>query len=806
MKFTLSWLKEHLETAASLDEICETLTVIGLEVEGVDDPSKRFAAFVVGEVLEAKPHPDADKLQVLKVDNGQEVLQVVCGAPNARAGMKGAFAPAGTYVPGLDVTLKKAKIRGVESNGMMCSERELELSTEHTGIIDLQTQAKPGTPFAAAAGLDDPMIEIAITPNRPDALGVRGIARDLAAAGLGKLKPDPLKPVKGEGACEPRIELRFPADNARMCPVFAGRLVTGVKNGPSPDWLQRRLKAVGLRPINALVDVTNYISFDRGRPLHVYDADKLQGVIHARPGKAGESFLALDGETYQVDARMCVIADEGGVLGLGGIMGGETTGCTEATTSVFIESAYFDPITTATTGRALQLMSDARYRFERGVDPQFVVGGLELATRMILDLCGGRPSELEVAGEMPKRGLWIEFAAEERFERLIGKKVPARDIAAILKGLGFKVETKGKKLVAEVPEWRPDIHGPVDLIEEAVRIIGVDKVEPVPLPRLSGVSKPVLTERQARVRRARRVLAGRGMVEAVTWSFITRREAELFGGGAPALELANPISADLSNMRPGLLPGLLAAVKRNQARGFADSALFEVGQAYRGDAPEDQYIAASGVRAGSNGLSGGGRHWTAKARGVDLYDVKADVMDLLAQLGLDPAKLQVAREAPQWYHPGHAGVVKLGPKVVLAQFGEIHPAYLEKLDLTGPIAAFELFIDAVPPARRKATRTKPALELTDLQPVRRDFAFLVAHETAAGDVVKAALNADKELIEAVNVFDSFEGGSLPAGKRSLAIEVTLQPRRETLTDKDIEAVAERIVKAVAKATGGEIRG
>lgn len=803
MKFTLNWLKEHLETKASLEEICETLTVTGLEVEGVDDPAETFAPYVIGEVLEAEKHPDADKLQVLKVDVGDGVVQVVCGAPNARKGLKGAFAPVGTYVSGIDMTLKKVKIRGVESLGMMCSERELELSDAHDGIIDLETDAKPGTPYAQVAGLDDPVIEIAITPNRPDALGVRGIARDLAAAGLGKLKKDPLEKVKGDKACPVKIEL----DNTDMCPVFAGRLISGVKNGPSPDWLQQRLKAVDLRPINALVDMTNYISMDRGRPLHVYDADKLKGKIRARAGQSGEEFLALDGETYKVDERMCVIADENGVLGLGGIMGGEDTGCTEQTVNVFIESAWFDAIKTAMTGRRLNVMSDARYRFERGVDPLFVEDGLELATQMVLELCGGSPSKIEVAGKAPVRNLTIELEAKKQFKRLTGASLSEKKIENILEDLGFKVNAKGDGMKVKVPEWRPDVHGAADLVEEVVRIYGVDNVETTPLPRLSGVATPVLTVRQKRVSRARRLLAGRGFVEAVTWSFIPRSEATLFGGGSDALELANPISTDMSSMRPNLVPGLLSAIKRNRSRSIADAALFEVGQAYRGDRPEDQYVSATGFRFGQNGMTGSGRHWSGATENVGLFEAKADCMALLCQLGVDIKRVQVSRDAPEWYHPGRSGVIRLGPKIILAYFGEIHPGFLSKLGVSGAVAGFELFIDDLPvPKRKNTSHTRSALNITDLHPVKRDFAFLVDADTPAGDVVRAALSADKKLVEIVNVFDSFEGKSLGSDKKSLAIEVIMQPRSETLTDKQIEVVSDKVIAAVVKATGGEIRG
>ncbi|MCG8563411.1 MAG: phenylalanine--tRNA ligase subunit beta, partial [Hyphomicrobiales bacterium] len=610
MKFTLSWLKDHLDTDATAPEIADALTHAGLEVEGLANPAETLEPFVVANVLEARAHPNADRLRVCRVDfGGGEPVQVVCGAPNARTGMKGVFAPAGSYVPGIDLKLKKAKIRGVESNGMLCSERELEISDEHEGIIDLPADTQVGSPAAAALGLDDPVIEIEITPNRPDCLGVRGVARDLVAAGFGTLKADPVKPIEGAEANPVAIELRFADGTADACPAFSGRLVTGLSNGPSPAWLQQRLKAIGLRPINTLVDITNYITYDRGRPLHVFDADKLQGGIHARLGEKGESVPALDGNTYEVDGEMCVIADDSGVLGLGGIIGGESTGCTEATTSVFIESAYFDPIRTAKTGRRLNIISDARYRFERGVDPAYMVPGLEQATRMVLDLCGGSPSEVTVAGTVPDAERIIDFDISE-VKRLTGVELAEAEIKKILTDLGFWLSGNGPVYKVAVPSWRPDAGQAADLVEEVVRIVGVDRVPLAPMTRANGVARPVLTEGQKRVRQTKRILAGRGLVEAVTWSFIPREQAELFGGGDDALELVNPMSSELSTMRPSLLASLLTAAQRNLDRGIPDGALFEVGQAYRGDRPEDQFVAASGVRLGTSHLAGAGRHWS----------------------------------------------------------------------------------------------------------------------------------------------------------------------------------------------------
>lgn len=809
MKFTLSWLKDHLETGASLEEISSTLSAIGLEVEGIDNPVERLGEFRIARVLEAKPHPNADRLQVLQVEvaPGEPPVEVVCGAPNARAGMLGVFAPIGTYIPGSGITLEKRPVRGVVSNGMMCSAAELQLSDEAEGIIEVSEEFadKVGTPYVSALGLDDPVIDVSLTPNRPDCTGVRGIARDLAAAGLGKLKPEPkLGPVERDFDCPIVIKLEFAEHDASACPVFAGRYIRNVSNGPSPAWLQNRLNAVGLRPINALVDVTNYISYDRGRPLHVYDADKLTGAIRARLGRSGESFLGLDGKTYAVDETMCVIADDSGPLGLGGIMGGESTGCTEATRNVLIESAWFDPLRTAATGRKTGLVTDARYRFERGVDPASVLPGLDLATDMILKLAGGEPSRANVAGKPPIPDLTISFDTS-RVAKLTGLQLSDDAIRTTLESLGCTVTGKAGKLDVKVPSWRPDIHGPADLVEEVVRIAGIDTVPSTPLPRTHGVARPALTAPQVRVRRARRALAARGLVEAITWSFISREEAQAFGG-EDAIRLANPISMEMSVMRPSLLPGLLAALQRNRNRGIPDLALFELGNIYRGVKPEDQLMVAAGVRAGTAHLTGGGRHWDGVAEPVGMFDAKADVVAVLSGLGLDPSKVQITRDAPAWFHPGRSGTLRLGPKVVLAYFGEFHPRVLKQLDVDAPLAGFELFLDQLPPEKKRAP-ARPPLALSDLMPVRRDFAFVLDAGVAAGDVIRAAQGADRKLISSVNVFDVFEGGNLAAaGKKSIAIEVTLQPVDATLTDKEIETVAEKVIAAVTKATGGEIRG
>jgi phenylalanyl-tRNA synthetase beta chain len=807
MKFTLSWLKDHLETDAPVETLADKLSAMGLEVESIDDPGKTLAPFTIAKVLKAKPHPNADRLRVCQVDTGRGVVEVVCGAPNAKSGMIGVFAPIGTYIPGTGITLEAKPVRGVVSAGMLVSERELELSDNHEGIIELDAAFtdKLGQRYADVLGLTDPVLDVKLTPNRPDCTGVRGIARDLAAAGLGKLKAErKLTGVEGDYDCPIDIKLEFPKEAADACPCFAGRYIRGVKNGPGPAWMQQRLKAVGLRPINGLVDVTNYMSLDRGRPLHVYDADKLDGAIRARLGRKGESFLALDGKTYEVDGTMCVIADTRAVLGFGGIMGGEETGTTTETRNVLIECAYFDPLRTAATGRKAGIVSDARYRFERGVDPGYILPGLDLGTALMLEVAGGEPSRRKVAGAPPAPKTVVSFAFSH-VEKLAGIKLPEKQMRGTLEALGFSIDGKGATVKVKAPSWRPDIHGPADLVEEIVRIAGLDKVPAAPMPRVSGVAKPVLTETQKRVRHVRRVLAGRGLVEAITWSFIPAAEAKAFGGGLPALQLENPISSEMTTMRPSLLPGLLAAVQRNRNRGAADVGLFEVGQAYRGDAPEDQLIAASGVRAGASALTGAGRHWSGAAPEAGLFEAKADVVALLAALGFDAAKAQVVREAPAWFHPGRSAALKLGPKVTLAHFGEVHPATLATMDVAGPVAAFEVFVEAIPAQKRKSL-AKPALEAADLLPVRRDFAFVLDAAVPAGDVVRAAMGADKKLIAGVNVFDVFEGQALGPGKRSLALEVTLQPRDRTLTDPEIEAVAQRIVAEVRKATGGQIRG
>ncbi|TIX03954.1 MAG: phenylalanine--tRNA ligase subunit beta, partial [Mesorhizobium sp.] len=688
MKLTLSWLKDHLETDASLAEIVERLTSIGLEVEHVDDRSS-LKPFVIAKVLTAVQHPDADRLRVLTVDtgDGKAPVQVVCGAPNARAGLIGAFAAPGTYIPGIDVTLAVGKIRGVESHGMMCSERELELSEEHDGIIDLPADAPVGTSYAAYAHLDDPVIEINLTPNRPDATSVYGIARDLAASGLGRLVGGAIKPHAGDGMCPVKVKIEAP----ELCPGFALRLVRGVKNGPSPKWLQQRLIAIGLRPISALVDITNYVTFDRGRPLHVFDANKVAGNLTVRRARDGEKVLALDGREYTLTPDMCVIADEDGVESIAGIMGGEHSGCDENTTDVLIESALWDPIITARTGRTLGIISDARYRFERGVDPEFMVPGVELATKLVLDFCGGTPTETEVVGYAGHVEKIVSFPLSE-VKRLTGIEVPRDGSLAILSRLGFKPEGVGDVINVAVPSWRPDVDGKADLVEEVMRIHGVDNIAPQPLGAHDAVNAKILTVLQVRTRAAKRALAVRGMMEAVTWSFIPAKHAELFGGDQTALKLANPIAADMSDMRPSLLPGLIAAAQRNADKGIGDVALFEVSGTYEGDAADQQRRVAAGVRRGTAKLDGSGRHWAGNAGSVGVFDAKADAIAALEACGAPVERLQIEAGGPAWYHPGRSGTIKLGPKVILGTFGEFHPKTLEGLDVSGPLCGFEVFV------------------------------------------------------------------------------------------------------------------
>ena len=798
MKFTLSWLKDHLETTASVDEIAEALTDLGLEVEEISNPAARLSEFTIGKVVKAEKHPDADRLRVCQVETGEGEKQIICGAPNAREGITVVIAKPGVYVPGIDTTIGVGKIRGIESFGMMCSEREMELSEEHDGIIELPS-GEVGQSFADWLAANDPakvdpVIEIAITPNRPDALGVRGIALDLAARGIGTMKPAPEAHVEGQFPCP--IDVTIDDDTRESgCHVFAGRLIRNVKNGPSPEWLQDRLRAIGLRPISALVDITNFFTHDRNRPLHVFDADKVKGNLRIHRAKGGETLEGLDEKTYTFSEGQVVISDDEGVESIAGIMGGLATGCTEETTNVFLEAAVWDHIQIAHTGRALKINSDARYRNERGIDPEFNMQGHELATQMILDLCGGEPSEVVVAGEVPdvSRAYRLDPA---RVQSLVGMDIPESDQRQTLTRLGFRLEGN----MAHVPSWRPDVMGEADLVEEVARVASLTKLEGKPMRRMSaGVPKPILSPIQKREQIARRTCAALGYNECVTYSFIDKAAAELFGGGTDAEMLANPISSEMSHMRPALLPGLLQAAARNQARGIMDMAIFEVGQAFHGGEPDEQHLLATGILVGRTGP----KDVHGQSRAVDLYDAKADAEAVLSAIGA-PAKVQILRGAREWWHPGRHGKICLGPKKVLGIFGELHPKVLREMDVKGPVVGFTIWPAEVP-LPRKAGANRGALEVSGLQAVERDFAFVVDAQVEALNLVNAAAGADKALIDDVRVFDEFIGGSLGEGKKSLAITVRLQPTDSTLKDADIEAVSQKIVEKVEKATGGVLR-
>jgi phenylalanyl-tRNA synthetase beta chain len=796
MKFSLTWLKDYLETTATVSEICDALNAIGLEVEGVEDPADKLAGFRIAHVLTAARHPDADKLQVLTVDTGEgDPLQVVCGAPNARAGMKGVLGLPGAVVPANGMVLRKSAIRGVESNGMMCSVRELELGEDHDGIIELPDDAPVGTAFADYHG-SDPVIEVAVTPNRPDCMGVYGIARDLAAKGLGTLKPIAMPAFSAAGACP--VEIR--TDDPKGCPAFYGRVITGVANGVSPDWLQARLKSAGQRPISLLVDLTNYLMLGFGRPAHVYDLAKLSGAVVARRAKDGEEVLALNEKTYTLDSEMVVIADDVQVHDIAGIMGGEHSGVSESTTDVLLEIAYFDPPRIGATGRKLGLASDARTRFERGVDPEFLDDGLDLLTGLIVDLAGGTPSEVVRAGSPPSTAKVVAFDPGLTL-RLGGVEVAEAEQRRILESLGFAI---GEGWQVTCPLRRHDIEGPADLVEEVVRIHGLDKVASVALPRTEGVARPTATPQQKLERALRRAAAASGLNEAVTWSFLPEWAAQHFAAEGQALwVLANPISEDLKAMRPALLPGLLMAAKRNADRGAASSRLFEIGRRYfrSGNGLSDEKPTIGIVLAGEKAQRG----WqTGKAKAFDAYDAKALALELLEAAGAPVANLMVMGEAGAQFHPGQSATLRLGPKVVLARFGMVHPATLKAFDMDGPVAAVELFLDAIP-AKKGAAFARPGFTPPALQAVTRDFAFLVPASLAAGDLVRAVQSADKAAITAVRVFDVFAGQGVPEGKKSIAVEVTLQPGEASFKDAELKAIAEKIVAAAAKLSG-ELRG
>ncbi len=794
MKFSLSWLKEHLKTEATIDQVAAAMTMAGLEVEDIHDPSKALNPFSVAKVIEAAKHPNADKLQVLQVDTIDGRKEIVCGAPNARAGMTTIYAPIGAYVPGLGVTLVEKPVRGVVSNGMMCSAAELELPGGHDGILDLSDDLEVGTPAAAVFGAE-PVIDFEVTPNRPDWLGVAGIARDLAATGLGAFEDKAVVPVKGTFASPVTVKA-----DGEACVQFSGRIIRGVRNGPSPQWLQDRLTSIGLRPISALVDITNFLSFDRARPLHVYDVKKLSGTVLTAglPAEASD-FVALDGKTYTVTPDMCAIMDASGVIGLGGVMGGETTGVSDDTTDVFLESAWFDPIRTAQTGRTTTITSDAQYRFARGVDPEFVVPGLELATQLILDICGGEASEIVVDGTALPRRANVQFDPAY-VGQLTGLHVPSDEIKRILRALGFSLDAQGSGYDVKVPSWRRDIDGKADLVEEVARIHGFNAIPATPLPIVTPRPGGVLTAPQAKARTARRALAALGYSEAVTWSFMRQDWAKLFGGGNDALVLANPIASELNCMRPSPLPNLLEAAGRNAARGLTGAQLFEIGPIYQGLEPGDQKPVIAAIRAPDKS-----RSWQA-AHEDTLFALKGDLMSLLESVGAPVASLQLVQgsNAAHW-HPGRSARLQLGPKQVVAEFGELHPAVLKALDLDGAYVGFEIRIDNLPAPKSKGGKSKGALSLSPFMALTRDFAFLVAEDTAAGDVVRAVKGADKALIADAQVFDVYRGQGVPDGQKSLAIEVTIQPVDKTLTEPEIEAVGGKIVAAAQKA-GATLRG
>jgi phenylalanyl-tRNA synthetase beta chain len=799
MKFTLSWLKDHLETEAPIDDILYALTDLGLEVEGVEDRGAKLADFTIGKIMSAEKHPDADRLRVCQVDTDEGMKQIICGAPNAREGITVVVAKPGVYVPGLDITIGVGKIRGIESFGMMASESEMELSDEHDGIIELDN-GEVGQSFVDWLAANDPakvdpVIEIAITPNRPDALGVRGIARDLAARGLGRLKP--AQEVHYDGTFSCPLSVSIDDDTLDQCPVFFGRVIRGVKNGPSPEWLQDRLRAIGLRPISFLVDVTNFFTFDQNRPLHVFDADKIAGnALRIHKAKGGETITGLDDKEYTLVDGMTVISDDNGIESIGGIMGGAASGCTEETVNVFVEAAYFDPVRTAYTGRALKINSDARYRFERGIDPEFTPQGVELATQMIMEHAGGEASDVVIAGAIPDVARAYKLDAA-RVQSLVGMEIPESTQRQTLTALGFKLEGD----MAHVPSWRPDVQGEADLVEEVARIASLTKLQGRPLPRLTdGVPKPVMTPIQRRLVAARRTAAALGYNECVSYSFIDQASATLFGGGTDVTMLENPISADMSHMRPALLPALLQAAARNQARGFADMALFEVGTVFDGGEPGEEHLQVSGLLIGRTGP----KDVHGASRDVDVFDAKADAEAVLAAIGA-PAKVQINRGAPEWWHPGRHGMICLGPKKVMGVFGEVHPRILAAMNVKGPAMAFTIYPEQIP-LPRKSGASRGAMDISDLQAVERDFAFVVDSDVDALALVNAAAGADKALIDGVRVFDEFIGGSLGEGKKSLAITVRLQPRDGNLKDKDIEALSAKVIEKVTKATGGVLRG
>ena len=796
MKFTLSWLKTYLDTDADLKTISETLTAIGLEVEEISDPTEDLKPFVIARIEKAEQHPNADKLRVCTVNNGTETVQVVCGAPNAVTGLVGAFAPSGCTIPTNGLKLKPSVIRGVESNGMMCSERELGLGDDHDGIIDLPKDAPIGESFAEYIDANDPVIEIAITPNHQDALGVYGIARDLAAAGLGTLKPADTSKV--EGKFESPIKVKI--ENEDACRVFAGRYIRNVKNGPSPEWMQKRLRSLGMKPISALVDITNFMTMDYARPLHVFDADNIKGDLTVRLSRSGEKLVALDDKEYTFNDEMCIIADNEAINSIGGVMGGSESGTYDDTTNVFLECAWFDPIRTAMTGRKLGIESDARYRFERGVDPATVLDGIEIATRLIMDMCGGEPSDVTVTGSVPEISKTITMRPE-RVRELGGVDVDKKEVIEILERLHFGVNDNGETLDVTTPSWRCDIYREPDLVEEVLRIFGYNKINVEPLPVSSREIVTGLNQKQRRIRMAKRTAASIGLREAVTWSFLPSDHAKLFADLDPTLVLDNPVSSDLDAMRPNLLPNLISAAGRNADRGLKNVTIFEAGNQFSSDTPDGQHYVVAGIRAGQNH----DRHWQKNPENVDVFDAKADAVAILSSIGVNAETAQVVAEAPAWYHPGRSGVIRLGPKNIMAYFGEIHPSILKKLDVKGPIVGFEIMMDNIPLPRSKNGNSRGPLKASDFQAVERDFAFVVDKDLPSENIIKIISSVNKKLIDNISVFDVYEGTGIEEGKKSIAVNVRLQPFDRTLTDDEIESFRTKVIETVSKKTGGTLR-
>ena len=792
MKFTLSWLKQHLETNSDIETILKKLTNIGLEVESSYNPSEALNGFIAAKIISTKPHPDADRLQLCLIDTGTEEIEIVCGAKNAKEGLTTIYAPVGSTIPSSGMKLKKAKIRGIESSGMLCSEKELNLGDDTEGITELSDQISPGTSISKALDINDTYVEIAITPNRPDCLGIRGIARDLAAAGLGELIKE--KQIKISTSKENLPVFIDAENNFEGCTIFAGRLIKNITNNKSPDWLVKRLESIGVKSINCLVDITNFINFDRGRPLHVYDANKINNKIGARDAKVGEKILALDGKDYELKPGMCVIADNEKVLGIGGVMGGNESGSTIETNDVFIESAYFDPIKTALSGRALNIISDSRYRFERGVDPEYVIEGLNLATQMILDLCGGEAGEISLVDNLKFQPKKIKFDPK-LVNKLTGIEIPNDKIVKILESLGFDISNSWNVVV---PSWRPDIYGEADLVEEIVRIFGLDNIESEPLLNLDQPTKPILTKKQKQIKMIKRSIASKGLMETISYSFVNNKESLNFGGGSSSLKIVNPISDELSEMRPTPLASLVSIADENFKKGYTDIGIFEVGPGFLGVEQDEQITIASGLRIGTHRSEGSGKDWQGFQK-VSVFDAKEDVISVLELLNLNLESHKVERTAPDHYHPGRSGQIVTGGGDILASFGELHPKIVKTKDFKVAVA-FEIYIDSINKQKIKSN-LKIAPEISNLQPLKRDFSFVVSSDTEAQKIINAAKQSDQSFIKDVKIFDQFLGEN----EKSIAIEVIIQPKEVTLTDEQIESISKKIIKSVEDKTKGKLR-